>query len=251
MKAITTLAVGVLALCSQVRAADVPVQVFLLGGQSNMVGVGKTSELGAAARKPVPGVKIWRGGGWPALAPAGKSFGPELSFGRALEGRLGAAEIRLVKYAASGTALYNDWSPKGGPQYKRFMDTARAALADLEASGIEFEIAGMLWMQGESDAQEGKGAEYEANLRAFIAHMREQFDAPQMSFAIGRVKDFYGRKNGGAKLVRDAQRRVAETTPNVEWFDTDGYSLFNAGHYDGPGLIEMGKDFAKAVRGGG
>ena len=82
---------------------------------------------------------------------------------------------------------------------------------------------------------------------AVIDHMREEFDAPQMRFVIGRVKDHYGKKNGGAKLVRDAQQKVAETTDGVEWFDTDGYTLFNAGHYDGPGLIEMGKDFAKAL----
>ena len=173
-----------------------------------------------------------------------------MSFGRAIKGAHGGADVRLVKYAASGTALYNDWSPSGGPQYKRFMDTVRAALADLDAADTEYEIVGMLWMQGESDAQEGKGADYEANLRAFIAHMREQFEAPGMRFVIGRVKDFYGRKNGGAKLVRDAQQKVAETTAGVEWFDTDGYSLANAGHYDGAGLIEMGKDFAGGARRG-
>ena len=156
-------------------------------------------------------------------------------------------EIYLIKYAAGGTALYNDWSPSGGPQYTRFMKTARAALANLDEKKLEYKIAGMLWMQGESDAAENKAETYEKNMRDFIAHMREQFKTPGMPFVIARVKDHYGGKTGQAKIVRDAQVDVAKTTEGVEWFDTDNYPMANAGHYNGKGLVIMGKDFAKAI----
>jgi hypothetical protein len=153
----------------------------------------------------------------------------------------------LIKYAAGGTALYNDWSPSSGPQYTRFMQTARAALANLDKEGVNYEIAGMLWMQGESDAHENKAETYAKNMRNFIIHMREQFKTPGMPFVIARVKNYYGGKTGQAKIVRDAQVSVAKTTEGVEWFDTDDYPMVNGGHYNGEGLVIMGKDFAKAI----
>lgn len=226
-----------------------PVKVFLLGGQSNMVGAGKSSELAVPYSDPHPEVKLWHGGKWVALAAVGRTFGPEVSFGHAIRTALAEDDIYLVKYAASGTALYNDWSPSGGGQYNRFMTTAKAALANLEAAGTDFEIAGMLWMQGESDAAEKQADAYEANLRAFIADMRGKFDTPEMPFSIGRVKDFYGGASGQAAIVRAAQQKVAESSETIGWFDTDSYSLANAGHYDAGGLVDMGKDFAKSLQG--
>ncbi len=228
-------------------AAKESVQVFLLGGQSNMVGSGKPSELSGVYAKPQEDVRFWQGNSWGNLAPGAKNFGPEIAFGRAMKDAYPDKEIYLVKYAANGTALYNDWSPTGGPQYKKFMQTAQAAIAKLEKEGVNYEIAGMLWMQGESDAREGKAESYEENLRHFIMHMREQFNAPRMRFVIARVRGHYGGNTGQAKIVREAQEAIAKTTEGVEWFDTDDYPMANAGHYNGEGLIMMGKDFAKAL----
>ncbi|MFT6794608.1 MAG: hypothetical protein ACJAR1_002619 [Rubritalea sp.] len=223
------------------------IKVYLLGGQSNMVGSGKPAELSGVHAKPQDDVKFWNGNAWVALAPGAKNFGPEIGFGRAMKDALPKEEIYLVKYAASGTALYNDWSPSGGPQYKQFMKTALAAIANLDKEGVKYEIAGMLWMQGESDAKENKGEAYEKNLKDFIGNMREQFKTPKMPFIIARVKDHYGGKTGQAKIVRDAQVNIAKTDEGVEWFDTDKYPMVNAGHYNGEGLVIMGKDFAKAL----
>ena len=83
------------ALAVSASAAE-PVKVFLLGGQSNMVGVGKVAGLPAPYDEPFAGVKFWRGGKWLPLGPGGKSFGPELSFGRAIKGALPDDEIYLV-----------------------------------------------------------------------------------------------------------------------------------------------------------
>lgn len=237
---------------SLATTAHATTRVFLLGGQSNMVGTGKKSELKTPYDADQPDVKFWGNNGWLPLGPAcdgrAEAFGPEISFGRAIKDALPGDEIYLVKYAVSGTALYNDWSPQsGGKQYQKFMQTAKAALANLEAAGIKYEISGMLWMQGESDAEENKGDEYDKNIRAFIAHMREQFKTPDMPFVMARVRNHYGGKSGQAALVRTAQQKVAEATDGVDWFDTDDYSMMNAGHYSGPGLINMGKDFAKAI----
>lgn len=235
-----------LVLVSAVGAKE-PVKVYLLGGQSNMVGSGKPAELSGVHAKPQDDVKFWKGNAWGALAPGNRNFGPEIGFGRAMKDALPKEEIYLVKYAAGGTALYNDWSPSGGGQYKQFMKTARAAIANLEKEKVDYVICGMLWMQGESDAAENKAETYDKNMRDFITHMREQFKAPEMPFVIARVRNHYGGASGQAKIVRDAQQKIAEDTEGVEWFDTDDYPMVNAGHYNGEGLVIMGKAFAKAI----
>jgi hypothetical protein len=224
------------------------VKVFILAGQSNMVGSGKAANLVPPYSKPFPTIKIWVQGTkqWQPLSPKAKDrFGPEVSFGHAIAKVLPDDDIRLVKYAASGTALYNDWDPKTkGKQYVAFMNTTRSALAELDASKTKYEIAGMLWLQGESDAHENKAETYEKNLTEFIAHMRTHFKTPKMPFVIARVRNHYGGKTGQAKIVRDAQVKIAGADKNVGWFDTDDCSMLNAGHYNAAGLIDIGKRFA-------
>lgn len=239
-------------------------RVFLLGGQSNMVGQGVIEELSAPYDAPQPDVKFWHDG-WVPLAPGfgneGECFGPELSFGRAIKDALPTDTIHLVKYGSNGKALYNDFKPDSGRFYREMMQTFRAALADLDAAGIEYEISGMLWMQGESDAYESQAEFYEANLRNFIQAMRSEFKTPDMPFIIARVLDYFGGmrppKIGEqtdptqASVVRAAQVRVAESKPRVAWFDTDYYAVVdpdeNPGHYGTQGLLDLGKDFAVAV----
>ncbi len=143
-------------------------------------------------------------------------FGPEISFGHALAKAFRADDIHLVKYAAGGTALYNDWSPRTeGGQYVKFMRTAKAALADLDTAGVDYEISGM---------------------------------SPKMPFVIARVRNYYGGSTGQAKIVRDAQVNVAKSTDNVAWFDTDDCSMLNPGYYNAAGLIEIGKRFAEKYK---
>jgi hypothetical protein len=223
-------------------------RVFLLAGQSNMRGQGFNSELTPPYDTAQTNVAFWHDGAWVDLAPGfgntSTQFGPEVSFGYTIKQEMAPDSILLIKYAANGTALYNDWAPPSGPQYSAFMTTARAALADLDANGIDYEISAMLWLQGESDALEGQGAAYETNLRNFIDDMRTQFNVADLPFYIARVRDYYGTEEQSA-LVRAAQVDVAESTDNVEWFDTDSYNpLINGGHYNAAGQIGIGIDFA-------
>lgn len=249
------LALGILVPC---HAAN---RVFLLGGQSNMVGRGLNAELVPPYDTPQPDVNYWNGGGWVPLAPGfghyTKAFGPEVAFGRAIKDALPGDTIYLIKYGVDGTALFNDWQSSGAP-YIAFMYKANAALANLDTNGINYEISGMIWMQGESDAYEGEAANYETNLINFIADMRAQFNTPEMPFIIARVLDYYGGDTiplssgtqtdpNQAEVVRAAQVKVANSTPYSCWFDTDAYSLFDLGHYGTQGQLDLGNDFATAI----
>jgi hypothetical protein len=223
------------------------IKVFLLGGQSNMRGAGNPGDLKPPYNQPFIKVKTWSDTtkSWLPLTPKG-GFGPEVYFAHVLAKAYPGEDIRLVKYAALGTNLYGHWSPvvKGAPSYRKFMKITRAAMADLDASGVKYEIAGMLWLQGESDANEKKGDTYEKNIIDFISHMRKEFKTKDMPFIIARICDNWGRETGHAKLVRDAQMKAAKTIHNVRCFDTDDCAI-SGGHYISAGLAVIGKRFAE------
>jgi hypothetical protein len=171
-------------------------------------------------------------------------FGPEIYFGHTLNEALPTDTIYLVKFAVGGTSLWDHWAPNTGIWHTEFVSRATGALARLEADGVNYEVSGMLWMQGESDAADNKGAQYEANLLAFINDMRTRFELSDLPFYLGRIRDYYGT-TAQNNLVRNAQVAVADSTNYVEWFDTDGFGpLIAGGHYDTNGQAQMGTTFA-------
>ena len=116
------------------------VKVYILAGQSNMQGLGKTADLKAPYSKAFDKVNIWQANNWAPINPQStKSFGPELSFGHEIAKIFPQQKIFLIKYAATGTALYNDWSPTlKGQQYLGFMRTLKAALSHLKKANIKY-----------------------------------------------------------------------------------------------------------------
>lgn len=232
------------------------VKIFLLGGQSNMSGQGKVANLKSPYSETSKSIRTFLDGKWQFLKPGmfdtkkgGTRFGPEVSFAQSMSMAYPDDDIRLVKYAVGGTNLYEQWSPKRkGKHYLAFMKHAKAALKDLEKSGTKYEISGMLWLQGEADANKGKGDLYEKNLTEFIQHMRQEFRTPKMPFVLARIRDYFGHKTGHNKLVRDAMVKVADTMKNVSCFDTDDCSIMNMGHYDTDGYVVIGKRFTEAFQ---
>lgn len=230
-----------------------PVKVFLLAGQSNMQGIEINAELEAPLDQSQEDVKIWSGANWTSLQPGfgnrGENFGPEVSFGRAMAEGLPDENIYLIKYARGGSGLVanDDWNPSGGSDYLAFISRVKSALGQLAADGIEFEIGGMLWMQGEHDTLESAtAAGYETSLRQFIETLRDDFETPGMPFVIGRITTEFGTTANNT-LVREAQVRVAEETEGVFWVDTDELSLGTPGHYGTEGQLDLGRLFAGEI----
>ena len=232
-------------------AAHAETRVFLLAGQSNMSGAGLYDQLKKSEQKPPEGVKIWHKGAWQKLGPgisANKGrFGPELAFGRAMRAAYPDDDIYLIKTAAGGTSMHKHWKFEDGrgPLLRRFLNTSKAALANLKKAKVKYTIDGMLWMQGESDAAQGKGAEYEASLKSFINQIRQEFKKPDLPFVMGRILPSFDNPVGNGPMVRAAQASVAKELKNVVLFDTDDFARINKGHYNHDGQIMLGKTFAK------
>ncbi|WP_437492135.1 sialate O-acetylesterase [Sorangium sp. So ce1014] len=117
------LAAGVMSLSASAMAQ--PVKVFVLAGQSNMVGYGVGAALPAEIQSQPD---IWydhhnpdaRQGGpyaaatsadWGPLEPKGEArrYGPEITFGRAMAEAYPEHRIAIVKVAQGGTNLVEHW----------------------------------------------------------------------------------------------------------------------------------------------
>lgn len=106
-----------------------------------------------------------------------------------------------------------------------------AQIATVEAAGNTAVLAGLLWIQGESDAKELNSAlAYGENLAAMISELRFDLDAPDLPVVVAELatEDIYTY----AALVRNAQVTVAQSLPNVDVIDSDDMPLqADARHY--------------------
>jgi len=240
-------------------APDV-LDVYLLAGQSNMVGYSQDNGLPPSLRVAQPDVRMYRSGEpwWKPLEPASDIagyFGPEVTFGRTMADADPEQRTALIKHAVGGTDLVSYWypgeypdDPAAGAGYAAFIQTVRAGLAELTVEGEDWRIAGMLWMQGESDTFAMSYAlAYGSNLERLIARVREDVEAPEMPFVAGLI-DCPGCPSSERDLVRQATADVAslyETVYAVESEDLlgqpDGY------HYTGVGMKVLGERFAQAL----
>lgn len=245
-------------------APVVPLRVYLLAGQSNMAGIGQVTGLPPSQRTAQPDVELYWSGlpGWRALEPSSpyssgsaRYTGPEVSFGRALADARPDARILLVKHAVGGTDLAQYWYPgesrddhAQGEGYRTWLATVEAALADLDARGEVWEVAGMAWMQGESDAtNEDWANRYQENLAHLVARVRSDLAQPALPFVLGLIDctDVCAWR----ETVRGAQQAVAEADPRIFTIETEDLGLYPADHwhYQGLGVRVMGERFADAL----
>jgi hypothetical protein len=226
-------------------------KVFLLAGQSNMVGWCSNSGLPPELQQPRPDIQIYWGGVWTYLRPGlgGDSsyFGPEITLCRDIVDAQAGEDIVFVKYAVSGTSLWNDWRATDGVQYISFMNAVDNALLSVS----EPEIVGMLWMQGESDAYPPHSTlehaqEYQQNLTNFIQHVRTDLGIPDLPVVIGRISQ--SSVWTWRDIVRQAQVNVSQTVPNTAIFTTDDLPLLTDNmHYNASGTATLGRRFAGAA----
>ncbi len=244
---------GFASLCTTLTAPAATL-VYLLAGQSNMAGY--QSGLPSAPYDTTQNVKFWNydNNGWidlrPGLGDSANDIGPEVGFGYALKALHPDDDIYLVKWGVDSTSLAGPWNPNGsGAEYNTFKSRVNAALNNL--SGESPSVAGMIWMQGESDATSTTTANaYAANLTTLINTVRSDFATPDMPFVLGRITDLSVYPGfPGVTQVRAAQETVPGEVGHAAWINTDDLAINPAapGHYNAQGQIELGLRFANQL----
>jgi hypothetical protein len=88
------------------------VKIFILAGQSNMVGAAITSELPEELKNVKNDVRVFEDEKMNHVIFKDR-FGPEFGFAKSLEEVLPNEEIVLCKTAKGGANLFYDWNPNG------------------------------------------------------------------------------------------------------------------------------------------
>jgi hypothetical protein len=246
--------------CSTQAQTIRPVKVFILGGQSNMDGCGLSEELPDTYKVHPENTmtwdnkrKTWRTLGEDSFSERRKhKFGPEIAFSHLLAQKFPESTIAVVKTSAGGTKLWKHWLPDQ-PMYKRFLANMENALQQLTDSGVVYDICGMLWMQGESDAETIEWANaYDENLKTLFKDVRIQTNKPNLPIVMGRISIGLLRETPWpfdyTKEVQKAQEIVAAQDDNVFIINTDKLkTLKDNTHFNTEAQIWLGKKMGKIM----
>lgn len=132
-----------------------------------------------------------------------KSFGPELFFGIEMAEKYPDREFIFIKRALGGSSLYGCWNPdwdiekarlmneENRPRlYEELIDNTLSVLSNYNPN--EYQVAGMLWVQGETDSAikrwgDTPARKYGSILQNLIIKTRINLSAPNMPFVIFQV----------------------------------------------------------------
>lgn len=237
-----------------------PYKIFLLGGQSNMDGCGRSEDLPERYKDHPENVvtwdqntKEWMPLGEDSFAQVRNfQFGPEVVFSHKLAKKFPDHTIAIIKTSAGGTTLYKHWVP-GKNMYSRFLTKMNDGLQQLDQKNINYEVCGMLWMQGEGDTETIEMANaYESNLLLLIKDVRIKTGKPELPFVMGRISSSLLKETpwefNFVEIVQKAQENVAAGDAHVHVINTNKLpTLKDNTHFNTKGQLSLGKNMAKAM----
>ena len=249
--------------------------LWVLAGQSNMEGVGdlddvepphplvhsfQSRESWALAEEPLhwlgesprPVHHIISGQPVPAAIPPrdparAKGAGLGLTFAKAMVDRTGVP-VGLIPAAHGGTSM-QQWDParKGQGGHSLY----GATLERVKAIGGR--VAGILWYQGESDANPADAALYQARMTALVQSFRADLNSPDLPFLFVQLGPFITDPDpslvAGWNQVREFQRLLLGTLPNVGMVSAIDCGLDDGIHIDTAGLKTLGHRLAAVASG--
>jgi hypothetical protein len=219
---------------SSIASDDPPDQLFILAGQSNMLGRGLPLSQGTPSDSELWN---WRGGFWRiASDPLGtptdplNGIGPGMTFGTELLAADGGT-IGLVMCAVGSTGM-SDWQPGQGPFESCVRDAASAGT-----------VTGLLFLQGERDAmQRGLATKWAAKFAKMLAGFRAVFG--NIPAVVAKIPDLTAPGHKYTQVVQDQQDLAATENTGVQAFSTADQPLADGLHFTVPAYKVIGERFA-------
>lgn len=233
-----------------------PIQLFVMAGQSNMLGAkGRAEKYPKAgseidrsiafywaipdAHNTIAGLTRVGSDGWGTLEPQSGLFGPEVTFARAAAKDM--REVGVFKYSLGSTSLYYDWGgPRMGGLYDDMVSTYAKSFFNLRKMGHPVQLRGLIWVQGESDAETAYMADqYYFRLRNLIKGFREASGYEHLPVVLG-VDEQHPDVKKHPQVV-EAQKKLASQDPCITFVSMIGLPKADETHLTPAGLVEHGK----------
>lgn len=264
------------------------VDVYLLGGQSNMQGIAKLANLPRDVVRQVPNVFFYNGKSFDALkigttktSNREREFGPEIGF--ALELADSKRPVYLIKYAASGMPLHRGWNGNKwvggvlksarrnfypgqssddkakGTLYRQMLQRFQTGIRQLKKEGHRPVVRGFVWMQGEQDSKnEVSATTYAASLKQLCDRVQEDIKvSADFGVVYGQVLPFEPaldrfthRSEVRAQMAAaDRKSNGDDCISNATMISTDSFGLLpDTVHYNAAGQLRLGSEFGKAMK---
>ncbi|MEI7436111.1 MAG: sialate O-acetylesterase [bacterium] len=244
--------------------------VWLLAGQSNMGGAGLSTT--AAEMKPDRLVRAfymddsWRvaqdpihqmwdcvdevhvflnGGARPGKPEIPKNgIGPGPMFGRDMKRRSGVPQ-GLIACAHGGTGMVT-WDPASRDEGGRSL--YGAMLRRFVKNGSK--VAGLVWYQGCNETNQWDTLNYTLRMQRFAAAVRRDLgdaDLPVVMVQVARVVGFSPESVPHWNGVREQQRLLPRTIPNLTVVPAIDLPLDDLIHLSGAGQLRLGRRLAEAA----
>lgn len=212
-----------------------------------------------------------------------ETFGPELGMAKYFaDNGIANTNYGIIKYAAGGTAIYDEFTSNMGSQYgnwmspslvakygkgsatltglcyANFLTTVRQGLKVYKDNGYNPVIKGLAWMQGESESQSANNSKrYAELLSTMIADMRKDLteisgqNLSELLTVVAKIPSKYKDVVSSAAyvdVVRAQMDAVAENDADVITIDNDFVTLPGTDnhHYNVPDMLQVGHNFAEA-----
>lgn len=212
-----------------------------------------------------------------------ETFGPELGMAKYFaDNGIANTNYGIIKYAAGGTAIYDEFTSNLGSQYgnwmspslvakygkgsaaltglcyANFLTTVRQGLKAYKDNGYNPVIKGLAWMQGESESQSANNSKrYAELLSTMIADMRKDLteisgqNLSELLTVVAKIPSKYKDVVDSAAyvdVVRAQMDAVAENDADVITIDNDFVTLPGTDnhHYNVPDMLQVGHNFAEA-----
>ena len=165
-------------------------------------------------------------------------FGPEVSFSRRL--RLSGRRPAIFKYTKPSSSLSADWkSPGDGGLYDDLCNELSNAISVFGRKMGKCVPSGMVWIQGESDAEnDGFASEYQCRQTAIVHHIRKFLKAPALPVVLSVNEDHPWVRE--RPEVAAAQKEIASQIRNVDFCSMLDLDKMEDSHCTPTGLVDHG-----------
>ncbi len=146
--------------------------------------------------------------------------GPELQLGYDYFQEFGHNELRIIKFAVGSSSLKDHWLPTDG-LYDTFMRYVyQPAIRAILREGKKPTLLGVLFNQGEGDANSTNSPLYQANLETLISQFRADSGFENATFNIVQLSDF--KSDSDWLNVKAVQATISSSDIYTNLIVTDG-----------------------------